>query len=161
MLVDADLWLCALDLAAVRGWKPRGTEPPSGAGENDHDRFAYFVPSGQRVVHEDALELASRLREALSDVSDTELPLQGRRFGDENTLDLLTRAAGGILFVPDLSKLDRAEQRNLEFVLARAEKHKTRVVSFSPVDVRTLGEKHEFDAELAARLDALLTDMGR
>jgi two-component system nitrogen regulation response regulator NtrX len=69
--------------------------------------------------------------------------------------DLLARAAGGILFVPDLTRLDRAEQRNLEFVLARAEKHKTRVVSFSPVDARTLCEKHEFDAELAARLGEL------
>ena len=48
--------------------------------------------------------------------------------GTEPLSDLLARAAGGILFVPDLTKLDRAEQRNLEFVLARAEKHKTRVV---------------------------------
>jgi DNA-binding NtrC family response regulator len=70
----------------------------------------------------------------------------------ETLSDLLARAAGGILFVPDLSRLERAEQRNLEFVLARAEKHRTRVVSFSPVDARTLCEKHEFDAELAARL---------
>jgi len=66
--------------------------------------------------------------------------------------DLLARAAGGILFVTDLTRLDRAEQRNLGFVLARAEKHKARVISFSPVDARTLSEKHEFDAELAARL---------
>jgi two-component system nitrogen regulation response regulator NtrX len=69
--------------------------------------------------------------------------------------DLLARAAGGILFVADLSRLERAQQRNLEFVLARAEKHKTRVVSFSPVDARTLCEKHEFDADLAARLGEL------
>src|SRR3954464_3919483 len=69
--------------------------------------------------------------------------------------DLLARAAGGILFVPDLSRLDRGAQRNLEFVLARAEKHKARVVSFSPVDTRTLCEKHEFDAELAAGLGEL------
>ena len=40
-------------------------------------------------------------------------------------------------------------------MLARAEKHKARVVSFSPVDARTLCEKHEFDAELAARLGEL------
>jgi two-component system nitrogen regulation response regulator NtrX len=73
----------------------------------------------------------------------------------ETLSDLLARAAGGILFVPDLSRLERAEQRNLEFVLARAEKHRTRVVSFSPVDARTLCEKHEFDAELAARLGEL------
>jgi len=75
--------------------------------------------------------------------------------GAEPLSDLLARAAGGILFVPDLTKLDRAEQRNLEFVLARAEKHKTRVVSFSPVDARTLCEKHEFDPELATRLGEL------
>src|SRR6185503_10313742 len=61
----------------------------------------------------------------------------------EGLSDLLARAAGGILFVPDLSRLDRAAQRNLEFVLARADKHKTRAVSFSPVDARTLCEKHE------------------
>jgi DNA-binding NtrC family response regulator len=73
----------------------------------------------------------------------------------ETLSDLLARAAGGILFVPDLSRLERTEQRNLEFVLARAEKHRTRVVSFSPVDTRTLCEKHEFDAELAARLGEL------
>src|SRR5687767_5835926 len=69
--------------------------------------------------------------------------------------DVLARAAGGILFVADLSRLERAEQRNLDFVLTRAEKHKTRVISFSPVDARTLCEKHEFDADLATRLGEL------
>jgi len=69
--------------------------------------------------------------------------------------ELLTRAAGGVLFVPDLSRLGRAEQRNLDFMLGRAEKHKVRVVSFSPLDVRTLADKHEFDADLAAKLAEL------
>jgi len=81
--------------------------------------------------------------------------IAGGEAGAEPLSDLLARAAGGILFVPDLTRLERVEQRNLEFVLARAEKHKTRVVSFSPVDARTLCEKHEFDAELAARLGEL------
>jgi len=69
--------------------------------------------------------------------------------------DLLARAAGGILFVPDLSRLGRSEQRALEFLMARADKHKVRVVSFSPCDARTLAERHEFDPELAARLSEL------
>jgi DNA-binding NtrC family response regulator len=69
--------------------------------------------------------------------------------------ELLGRAAGGVLFVPDLSRLGRAEQRNLDFLLARAEKHKVRVVSFSPLDVKGLADKHEFDAELGARLGEL------
>jgi len=69
--------------------------------------------------------------------------------------DVLGRAAGGILFVPDLSRVARQEQRQLEFLVARAEKHKVRVVSFSPVDLRTLADKHEFDAELSARLAEL------
>jgi DNA-binding NtrC family response regulator len=73
----------------------------------------------------------------------------------EPPTELLTKAAGGVLFVPDLSRLGRTEQRNLDFLLARAEKHKVRVVSFSPLDVRTLTEKHEFDAELGARLGEL------
>jgi DNA-binding NtrC family response regulator len=69
--------------------------------------------------------------------------------------ELLAKAAGGVVFLPDLTQLGRTEQRALEFLLARAEKHKARIVSFSPVDARTLAEKHEFDAGLAARLAEL------
>jgi DNA-binding NtrC family response regulator len=69
--------------------------------------------------------------------------------------ELLARAAGGILFVPDLSKLGHTEQRNLEFLLPRAEKQRVRLVSFSPFDVRSLTEKCDFDAELGARLGEL------
>ena len=81
--------------------------------------------------------------------------LAGAELLAEPLSELLARAAGGILFIPDLSRLDRIEQRNLEFLLARAEKHKARVVSFSPLDARTLAEKHEFDAELGMRLAEL------
>ena len=48
-----------------------------------------------------------------------------------------------------------AEQRNLEFLLPRAEKHRVRLVSFSPLDARGLAEKCDFDPELAARLGEL------
>src|SRR5258708_28979895 len=75
--------------------------------------------------------------------------LSGAELLAEPPSELLTRAAGGLLFIPDLSRLERAAQRNLEFLLARADKHKVRLVSFSPVDARTLAEKHEFDSELA------------
>jgi DNA-binding NtrC family response regulator len=69
--------------------------------------------------------------------------------------ELLAKAAGGILFIADLSRLGHAEQRNLEFLLPRAEKHRVRLVSFSPLDVRTLSEKCDFDPELGARLGEL------
>src|SRR5213083_1813120 len=69
--------------------------------------------------------------------------------------ELLAKAAGGVLFLADLSRLERAEQRHLEFLLPRADKYKARVVSFSPLDVRALVEKHEFDPELCTRLAEL------
>jgi DNA-binding NtrC family response regulator len=69
--------------------------------------------------------------------------------------ELLGKAAGGILFIADLARLGHAEQRNLEFMLGRAEKHRVRVVSFSPFDLRSLAEKHDFDPELGARLGEL------
>ena len=81
--------------------------------------------------------------------------LAGAELFSEPISELLARASGGILFLSDLTRLDRAEQKNLEFLLARVDKHKARVVSFSPVDTRTLVEKHEFDTELAARLAEL------
>ncbi|MCD6043611.1 MAG: transcriptional response regulator NtrC-family, partial [Burkholderiales bacterium] len=69
--------------------------------------------------------------------------------------ELLAKAAGGVLFIADLSRLGHAEQRNLEFLLPRAEKHRVRVVSFSPLDVKSLAEKSGLDPELAARLGEL------
>lgn len=81
--------------------------------------------------------------------------LSGAELLAEAPSELLTKAAGGVLFFPDLTRLSRADQRNLEFLLARAEKHKARLVSFSPADPRSLAEKHDFDAELAARLGEL------
>lgn len=70
----------------------------------------------------------------------------------EPTSELLTRASGGILFIQDLVRLDRNEQRTLDFLLSRADKHKTRIVSFSSADARTLCDKHDFDTEFVARL---------
>jgi len=81
--------------------------------------------------------------------------LGGPELLTEPPSEVLARAAGGILFIPDLPRLGRGEQRQLEFLLGRAEKHKARVVSFSPLDLRTLAEKHEFDPELGARLAEL------
>jgi DNA-binding NtrC family response regulator len=77
----------------------------------------------------------------------------------EVSSESLARAAGGILFVGDLSHLSRVEHKNLEFLLARAERHKARVVSYSPLDPRTLAEKHEFDAELVSRLAELVVKL--
>jgi two-component system, NtrC family, nitrogen regulation response regulator NtrX len=69
--------------------------------------------------------------------------------------DVLGRAAGGVLFIDDLTRLGRAAQRSLDFLLVRAARHKARVVSFSSADVKTLIERHEFEADLARRLAEL------
>jgi two-component system nitrogen regulation response regulator NtrX len=74
---------------------------------------------------------------------------------DEAPSELLGKAGGGVLFLADLSRLERAEQRHLEFLLPRADKHKARLVCFSPVDVRVLVDKHEFDPDLCMRLAEL------
>ncbi len=81
--------------------------------------------------------------------------LAGAELLAEPPSELLSKVAGGILFVPDLGRLARGEQRQLEFLLGRAEKHKVRVVSFSSVDLRVLAEKHDFDPDLGARLAQL------
>jgi DNA-binding NtrC family response regulator len=81
--------------------------------------------------------------------------LAGAELLADASSELLARAAGGILFLPDLSRLQRAEQKTLEFVQARAEKHRIRIVSFSPVDTKALAERHGYDPLLAARLQEL------
>lgn len=74
----------------------------------------------------------------------------------EPSSEMLARAGGGVLYVGDLALLGRAEQKSLEFLLARADKHKARVVSFSTLDLRVLAEKHEFDPGTLARLSELV-----
>jgi DNA-binding NtrC family response regulator len=81
--------------------------------------------------------------------------LSGPELLAEASSELLARAAGGILFLADLSRLARSEQRNLQFLLARADKHKARLVSFSPVDARALVERFGYDAALVERLAEL------
>jgi two-component system, NtrC family, nitrogen regulation response regulator NtrX len=78
----------------------------------------------------------------------------GEQLSDPSS-DLLSRAGGGILFLPDLARLQRAEQKNLDFLQARADRHKTRIVSFSAVDAKTLTERHGYDPALVARLAEL------
>ena len=82
--------------------------------------------------------------------------VEGPELLAEPSSEMLARAGGGVLFVGDLARLGRAEQKNVEFLLARADKHKARVVSFSTLDVRALAEKHEFDAGTLARLAELV-----
>jgi two-component system, NtrC family, nitrogen regulation response regulator NtrX len=81
--------------------------------------------------------------------------VDGAQMLDEAPSELLGKAGGGVLFLADLSRLERAEQRHLEFLLPRADKHKARLVCFSPVDVRVLVDKHEFDPDLCMRLAEL------
>ncbi|MBI2755051.1 MAG: sigma-54-dependent Fis family transcriptional regulator [Betaproteobacteria bacterium] len=82
--------------------------------------------------------------------------LAGETLLAEASSDLLARATGGILFVADLSRLGRAEQKGLEFLVARADRHKVRVVSFSPVEPKALVDKIAYDADLVARLAELI-----
>jgi DNA-binding NtrC family response regulator len=81
--------------------------------------------------------------------------LAGTELLADASSELLARAAGGVLFLADLSRLSRGEQRNLQFLLARADKHKARLVSFSPVDARALTERFGYDAALVERLAEL------
>src|SRR5262245_34793507 len=82
--------------------------------------------------------------------------VEGREQLADASSELLTRAAGGVLYLGDLARLARTEQKGLEFLLARADKHKARVVSFSHLDARALADKHEFDPELVTRLSELV-----
>lgn len=69
--------------------------------------------------------------------------------------DLLTQAASGLLFVEELAALSRVQQKNLAFILAKQDKTKTRVVSFTAEDPARLAAELGFDAGLLARLSEL------
>jgi hypothetical protein len=60
-------WAFYLNLAERYGWKPRGTEKPTDYPPLKHWPGVYDRNEGQRVVTEDALNLASALRAASAD----------------------------------------------------------------------------------------------
>lgn len=104
--VDADVWLCALDLALAQGWRPSGFELDS----SDRRAFDYVSPRGQEVVEFDARELGRCLEAGLGAVPDRQVPMGGHAFGEDNTADLLQLAASG-MSLPDES--DRAAREIL------------------------------------------------
>jgi DNA-binding NtrC family response regulator len=74
----------------------------------------------------------------------------------ESPQDLLPQGAGGVLFVEEIAALSRAQQKNLAFVAARAERHKLRLVSFTAEDPRRLIEERGFDPALIGTLSQLV-----
>ena len=50
---------------------------------------------GQRVTQEDASDLSSSLLRGLSSVSDAEVPMSGKPFGEEHTRALIAAAVEG------------------------------------------------------------------
>lgn len=73
----------------------------------------------------------------------------------DTSQDVLSQAAGGVLFVPELSELSKTQQKHLAFVASRAERVKARVVSFTAVDPQVLLAGQDFDAALLAQVSEL------
>ncbi len=73
----------------------------------------------------------------------------------DSSAESLARAAGGIVFLRELTRWARDERVELEALCARADQHKVRLVSFSSVDARSLATEYGVGAELAARLSEL------
>ena len=69
--------------------------------------------------------------------------------------ELLVQAAGGLIFVEELSTLTRSQQKSLGFLLGKQEKTKTRIVSFTAEEPARLTAELGFDAALLARLSEL------
>jgi len=74
----------------------------------------------------------------------------------ESPQDLLTQAAGGVLFIEDLGGLSRPQQRGLAFGAERAEKHKVRVISFTAEEPERLVAERGLDPALLARLSGVV-----
>lgn len=73
----------------------------------------------------------------------------------ETPQELLNQAGGGILFIENVAALSKPQQKGLAFVLAGAERHKLRLVSFSAEDNTTLIEERGMDASLLSQLSQL------
>jgi two-component system nitrogen regulation response regulator NtrX len=69
--------------------------------------------------------------------------------------DLFAQAAGGLVFIAELAALSRPQQKNLSLLLAKQDKGRARVVSFTAEDPAGLAAEDRFDAGLLARLSEI------
>jgi two-component system nitrogen regulation response regulator NtrX len=81
--------------------------------------------------------------------------LNGQDVLSDASQEMLAQAAGGILFVEELSQLSRSQQKHLAFAVARAERAKVRIVSFTSADNATLLEGRGFESSLLTSLSEL------
>ncbi len=67
-------------------------------------------------------------------------------------LEILEQARDGIVFIDDVSVLNKTEQKGLQLMLAKAEKYQARVVCASHLSLPQLAEKEQFDNALLQTL---------
>jgi two-component system, NtrC family, nitrogen regulation response regulator NtrX len=67
-------------------------------------------------------------------------------------LELLQQAQDGIVYIDEVSALNKTEQKGLQLLLAKAEKYNARVVCASTLSLPQLAEKAEFDNVLLQSL---------
>ena len=67
-------------------------------------------------------------------------------------LELLQQAQDGIIYIDEVSALNKTEQKGLQLLLAKAEKYQVRVVCASSLSLPQLAEKAEFDNVLLQSL---------
>jgi DNA-binding NtrC family response regulator len=98
----------------------------------------------------------AEVRRRLAQLAQSAAPLmlRGER-GSQPELFARLLAAPGMPFVSGGDVLAEVSSESL----TRAERHKVRVISFSPFDPRTLAERHDFDPELASRLAELVVKL--
>jgi two-component system, NtrC family, nitrogen regulation response regulator NtrX len=81
--------------------------------------------------------------------------LQGAEVLTDAAKDVLSQTTSGLLFIEELAQLTQNQQRHLSFHLARGERGRVKIVSFTSVDPRVLEEERGFDPVLLARLSEL------
>lgn len=67
-------------------------------------------------------------------------------------LELLEQARDGIIFIDEVSALNKTEQKGLQLLLAKAEKYQVRVVCASALSLAQLAENTQFDHALLQAL---------
>jgi two-component system nitrogen regulation response regulator NtrX len=67
-------------------------------------------------------------------------------------LELLQQAQDGVIYIDEVSALNKTEQKGLQLLLAKAEKYQVRVVCASSLSLPQLAEKAEFDNVLLQSL---------
>jgi two-component system, NtrC family, nitrogen regulation response regulator NtrX len=130
----------------------------SGVMSDLRRRMEHLAQSGMSVLLRGEVGMLPEIYGRALQKPGTPFMVAGGALGDAPQ-ELLSRAAGGVLFIDDLFGLSRAQLRGVAMIASRIERHNVRLVTFASADPASLAANGSIDATSLFKLSGVIVPL--